>query len=229
METSIKKNQTAIFIKNLNLSNDLERAGFFTEMHEKLGEIFNGQPTQLPIPNDAPPEIPRFMLSSMDGKFTCNISLSRVDIFCNIPNLELDLLFEEQKNNIQVVFNFLSSKKIIVNRIGFIAVIEKILTQEEGDSLTYLKKNFVRDSRFKDPKELMFRYNKADNSENFEMNKLIVINSNINKKSIINLQTDINTLAERMGDSSFNSEDINEIVNYSTSKTKEIINNFPNI
>lgn len=227
METKIKKIQTAIFIKNLNISNDLERAGFFTEMHKELSEIFNGQPTQLPIPNDVPPEIPRFILNSANGKFTCNVSLSRVDIFCNIPDSEINLLFEEQKSSIQVVFNFLSSKKIIVNRIGFIAVTEKILVQEEGNSLDYLKRNFIKDSKFEDPKELMFRYNKADSSENFEMNNLVIINAKINTGII--LQSDINTMAEIMNDANFNSKNINEIIDYSIKKTKEVITNFPNI
>ena len=142
METKIRKIQTAIFTRNFNISNDLERAGIFTEIHQHTNSIFNGVPTQLPIPNDAPPEFPRFMLSSTDGKFNCHIALSRVDVFYSVPSDSAEdnnQLFETQKTNIQSIFDFLVGKGVIVNRIGFITSVENVFEPADGNSLDYLR------------------------------------------------------------------------------------------
>lgn len=229
METKIRKIQTAIFTRNFNISNDLERASLLTEINKSVGHIFNGMPTQLPIPNDAPPEFPRFILNSLDNKFSCQVALSRVDVFYNIPNESTDdceQLFEIQKNNIQNVFNFLLSKSEIF-RVGFITVMEAILSQEEGNSTDYLRNNFIQKDRFISPKELLFNYNCAGKSENFDMNNLIIINAKENANII--LQTDINTVAEGMDKNKFNLENFIEIIDYAVEKTKELKSSFPNI
>jgi hypothetical protein len=230
METKIRKIQTAIFTRNFNISNDLERAGLLTEIHQHTNSIFNGTPTQLPIPNDTPPEFPRFILNSMDGRFNCNIALSRVDVFYNVSptSTESDSqLFETQKTNIQNIFSFLLGKSIIINRVGFIAAVEKILSPEEGNSIDYLRNNFIREDRFASPKELLFNYNRAGRSGNFEMNNLITINAKENANIVI--QTDINTVAERMSENNFNLDNFNEIVDYAVQETQMFVDNFPNI
>ncbi|KKP96423.1 MAG: hypothetical protein UR99_C0018G0012 [Candidatus Moranbacteria bacterium GW2011_GWD2_36_12] len=230
METKIKQIQAAVFIRNFNISNDLERASLLTEINQHANIIFNGPPTQLPIPNNAPPEFPRFILNSADGKFSCQIALSRVDIFYKIPDVhteDFEQLLNTQKNNTENIFNFLVSKGVIVDRIGFIAAAEKILTPGEGNSIDYLRNNFIREGRFGSPKELLFNYNHSGRSENFEMNNLISINAKENASIV--LQTDVNTIAEGMSGNNFNLENFNEIVNYAIGETQIFMNNFPNI
>lgn len=230
MDTKIRKIQTAIFTRNFNISNDLERAALLTEINQYSSAIFNGIPTQLPIPNDVPPEFPRFILNSIDGKFNCHIALSRVDVFYNVSPTSTesnDQLFETQKTNIQNIFSFLLSKSVIINRVGFIAAAEKILTPEEGNSLDYLKNNFIQSGKLDSPKELSFNYNRSGRSENFEMNNLITFGAKIG--SNITLQTDINTVAEGMNENNFNLGNFNEIVDYAIEKTNELINNLENI
>jgi hypothetical protein len=231
METKIKKIQTAIFTKNFNISNDLDRANLLTEINKSVKHVFNGVPTQLPIPNDAPPEIPRFILKSIDENFSCNIALSRIDILYNVPvnySESKDELFETQKKNTEVIFDFLLNKNIIIiNRIGFIAVTEKTLISEEKDSINYLRSEFIKNDKFSSPKELLFRYNQEENSDNFDMNNLITISAKIG--SSINLQTDINTIAEKMDENNFTKNNFGEIIDYAILKTKKFIDNFPNI
>lgn len=43
-------------------------------------------PTILPIPDDAPPEIPTVIMQSSDGKYGCNIARSRIDFVINYNN-----------------------------------------------------------------------------------------------------------------------------------------------
>lgn len=226
----LKKFKPQFLRKKFNISNDLERAELLTEIYKHTQSIFNGVPTQLPIPNDIPPEFPRFILNSIDNKFSCQVALSRVDVFYNVSgdSAENDeQLFKTQKTNIQNIFNFLLSKSVIVNRVGFIVVAEKILTPEEGNSLDYLKNNFIQSDKLNSPKELLFNYNRSGQSENFEMNNLIIVSAKAG--SNITLQTDINTIAEKMNENNFNLKKFNEIIDYAIEKTSNLISNFPNI
>ena len=230
MQTRIKKIQTAIFTKNFNVTNDTDRARLLLDIGNHSRGIFDVDPVQVPIPNDVPPEFPRIILKSNDNRYGGNVALSRTDIFYNVPanNTDnLESLLDTQKTNIQNIFNFLIGRGIIVNRIGFIAVAVKELSPEEGNGHDYLRNKFISDDRFQDPKELMFRYNKASRTENFDMNNLITIISKAQNR--IMLQTDINTVAEIMNTANFNQDNFTEIIDYAISKTKELINNFPNI
>lgn len=230
MDTKFRKIQTAIFTKNFNLIDDASRAQFLLDIKESSRVIFDASPVQVPIPSNAPPEFPRIILNSIDGRFNCNITLSRTDVIFNVPEnntQSLADLLTTQKNNFKNIFDFLVSKSIVINRIGFIVVAEKLLSQGEGGGCAYLKNNFIKDTKFNNSKELIFRYNQAGNSENFGMNNLININGKASNRILV--QTDINTLAELMGSASFNSNNLNEIIDYMMQKTQDFINNFPNI
>ncbi|MDX9913273.1 MAG: hypothetical protein RBS77_01705 [Candidatus Moranbacteria bacterium] len=230
MENKIKQIQTAIFVKNFNIINDVEKANFLMEINNNVNSVFNGQPSLSPVPNDAPYEFPRLSLSSLDGRFKCNVALSRVDIFYNVPldsNDNLEQLLETQKNNSELVFNFLIGRGIIVNRTGFIVVIDKELDTGDGNNVEYLRNNFIKDDKFKNPKELILNYNCLGGSGNFDMNNLILIKSDFDNKIFI--QTDINTVAEIMDTANLNLNNYREVIDYSIKKTQEIINDFPNI
>jgi len=230
METRIKKIQTAIFTRNFNVTDDTGRAQLLIDINAHTSSIFNVPPVQVPIPSDAPPEFPRIILNSTGNVFNCNISLMRTDIFYNIPSDNadnLEILLATQKNNTENIFNFLINRGIIVSRIGFIVDVIKELSSEEGNGHDYLRNKFISDDRFQDPKELMFRYNKADRSDNFDINNLITITGKPSNKII--LQTDINTVAEIMNTANFNLDNFNEIIDYGIQKTKGLIDNFPNI
>lgn len=230
METKIIQIQTAVFTKNFNIPNDLDRATLLTEINTHSGTIFNGQPTLLPIPNDAPQEIPRYILNSSDGKFGCNIALSRTDIFYKIPTEStenFEQLLEVHRNNAENIFTFLLSKGIVINRIGFIVTAEKILSSGEGTSLDYLRSNFIREDKLNTPKELTLNYNRSSRSENFEMNNLITLSA----KAVggISMQTDINTIPEMMSTANFNLQNFVEIVDHTIQETKLFVDDFPNI
>jgi hypothetical protein len=230
METKIKQIQTVFFTRDFNIFNDVYKADFFIELNRHSNSIFNGQPTMLPTPNDAPQEFPRFILNSADNRFSCSVALLRTDIIYIVPDASIEAseqLFETQKTNSQNIFNFLISKGIHVNRIGFVAVIDKILTSEDKSAFDYLRNNFIQSGKFSNPKELLFNYNRAGRLGNFETNNLITISAKENTKII--LQTDVNTLAEKMSVNDFTPENFNEIIDYAIAETQAYANNFPNI
>lgn len=231
MQINIKQVQTAIFTNNFNISSDLLRASFLTEINDNSSEVFNGQPIQLPIPNEVPQEVPRFILNSIDSRFSCNIALSRTDIFFNVPaghGETFDELMNIQKSNSTNIFTFLLSKGVTINRVGFIILAEVILSPEEGDCLNYMKTSFINDTKLTAPKELIINYNHAGSSENFEMNNIFTMSGKAGDQ-LISLQIDVNTLAEIMNTANFNENNFEEIINHTIQSSKSLIENFPNI
>lgn len=229
METKIRKIQTAIFTRNFQIANDYERAQLLLDLKSATCDTFNGDPVLIPIPNDAPLDIPRIILNSSDKAYACNIALNRTDIFYNVSDdseINLDVLLQAQKDNSLKLFSFLKSKDAIINRVGFVVNVDFVVEESDKNSFDYLKEHFLKDDKLEDPKELLLRYNKLSNSPKFEMNNLVTIQSK--RSDVIAVQTDINTVAEIMSDSNFLKDDFEEIINYSTDKSQNVINAFPN-
>lgn len=231
MQIKIRKIQTAIFTKNFQIADDYDRAQLLLDLKSATFDTFNGDPVLIPVPNDAPLDIPRVILNSIDKAYSCNVALNRTDVFYNVPDdseINLNVLLQTQKNNSLKLFNFLKSKSATINRVGFVVNIDFIMVEEnDKNSFDYLKEHFFKNDKLKDPKELLLRYNKLGSSPKFEMNNLITIQSR--RSDIIAVQTDINTLAEIMINSDFSKDDFEEIINYSIDKSKIIIKDFPNV
>lgn len=82
--------QSAFFVNNTDLSDKLDVAN---KVKKEL-DILDGDPTILPVPNDAQLKIPRIILTSKSKAFSCNISPERVDFIVNqskATELNIDL------------------------------------------------------------------------------------------------------------------------------------------
>ncbi|MDP3057269.1 MAG: hypothetical protein Q8N37_01965 [bacterium] len=226
MKKEIKKIQTAIFYKNFQLGNTYDKSKILLELREKVGSIFDGEPIMFPIPFGTPPEIPRIILNSKDGIYSCHVALDRTYVFYNATeNLEnIDRVLSKQKDNSLKLFDFLKSKNSIINRVGFIIEFEITIDDENGSE--YLKKEFFLDSKFTDPKELTFRYNKADKTKGETgMNNLITVLGKADR--VVKVQLDINSIAETMDNSDFTKENFTEIIDYAIIKIPPILEKFP--
>lgn len=150
----VRQLQLAFFLENISLTDKLDIAKIFIEAS---GESLSGEPTILPIPNDAPFAIPRIILSSPDKTFVCNISPVRVDFIINLTNPQVS---EELKKKIEddLLSYVKSFNKIIlthlkwkINRLAYIknveldikgGVIQNIsskLTKDIGENATELQ------------------------------------------------------------------------------------------
>ena len=78
---NVKVVQVAFFLGSIDLADRLKVAEI---VRKSLGDILDGTPTILPVPDDAPLEIPRIILPSKDGKIICNISANRFDFIYQI-------------------------------------------------------------------------------------------------------------------------------------------------
>jgi hypothetical protein len=77
MDFNIAKFQASIFTPELTFSNSMR---FLEAVSELLSDRVGQNPSVLPIPQDAPAEIPRIQFISRDRKWRLNISLSRTDL-----------------------------------------------------------------------------------------------------------------------------------------------------
>ncbi len=60
---------------------DLAVSKFMKELYPSLAELFDGEPTILPpVPEGAPPEIPRIILESASHEWRCELSPARVNV-----------------------------------------------------------------------------------------------------------------------------------------------------
>ena len=108
---------------------------------------------------------------------------------------------EKQKKVSCKFFELFQEKNIVINRIGF--VVKAYYKKENG--VDFLRSEFINEKKLNNPKELLIRYNQKSNlpSLNIEMNNLVTFLNKISNKEIINIQTDINTVAEIMSDINF--------------------------
>jgi len=232
MERKIKQIQTVIFIRNLNISTDVDKTNWFSKINNALSIIFDSEPSLVPIPNDAPPEIPRFILKNLDSKLHCNISLSRIDFFYDIDESKEESftdIMENHKSNRSVIFNFLLDSSVLIYRIGFISLDEIKFTEKETAAFNYLKNSFILEGKLNNLNELLIRTNHLSELDHINMNNIITI---IGDKDNINIQTDINNVLINNQPELMNNlviSDINKIVDYSIEKTISLIEKFPNI
>jgi len=81
LDFTIFKFMAVGFTPEFTISSSLKIANHVVDL---LGKYVGEEPTILPIPKDAPPELPRIVFSSPDKKWSLNISPDRTNLFFNI-------------------------------------------------------------------------------------------------------------------------------------------------
>lgn len=74
------KTQLVFFSPEIHLANKLKLA---YALNEQLSNLLDSDPVILPIPDDAPPEIPVIQMFSSDQRYTLMISKNRIDLHYN--------------------------------------------------------------------------------------------------------------------------------------------------
>ncbi len=227
MDFKLQKIQTALFIKDFNITG-YDKYSLIGELKNSVGNIFDAEPTVLPFPSDAPLDIPRIILNSKGGIYSCNISLNRIDIFRNKPQDEqekLEDILANQKEQIKKIYDFFKGKNVVINRVGFVVAFLSEIENKSGAE--YLKETFLVADKLESPRELRIIYNKRAKNDSFDFNHLLKIIGQTANKLV--LETDINTVPEVMTSSDFSQEKIDSILNYAIQKITEIQKDFPNI
>jgi len=166
----IVKLQLALFFQNQLSRPDTLMNG----VNSSMGNLFDAMPQILPIPSDAPAEIPRVQMRSENGKYSCNIACSRIDFILNgdfrdevaWPELTRDFL---AKAKLFVSYVFGESKIIRFGLIGNFFIPDRSATT----SMTrkYLKVDL------NSAEEINLRFNKRSSSHGLNLNNITSVNT----------------------------------------------------
>jgi hypothetical protein len=119
MKLDITNIQVALFSPGIDLSDKLALA---QNIKKETGSLFNGESIVLPIPNDAPAEIPRIVLKNKNGQISLNISSNKVDIFLKpAPNTSIRQSYNEVKKEFEGLLKFLfKTGAFLTQRVGYV-------------------------------------------------------------------------------------------------------------
>ncbi|MDO8565819.1 MAG: hypothetical protein Q7S04_01365 [Candidatus Moranbacteria bacterium] len=197
--------QTALFFKE-NFSRSFE------EISLKIKNVIAGEPVtmQLPVPPNAPPEVPRLILN-YEGKIAINVAKNRIDFFYSN--------FSNEKDTIIKIFNEITNLGLIIGRVGFVKNIFL-----DDNNIEDIKKYLVEDKSNKllNLKEISIRVNTFKKIGEFECNNIQnIANGKINSNGVIEdgvlVVRDINTSVESIT--------VNEVTNEKLSIILDDFNN----
>ncbi len=182
--------QTAIFLGSHILRPDK----IYTEIDKHLGGPFTAVPTIIPIPQDAPAEIPVVQMSDNKNLFNCNIARSRIDLFLNNLNQTSD-----NESNIVKYFNLskrLATYVISINTMTRIGLVSNSFL-ETIDPVQLVSNKYLLEKDNMD--ELTIRFNKRKTAFSMVFNDIYDISSNSitnggQTKTGILIQRDINSV-----------------------------------
>jgi len=132
-----------------------DRIGVAQNLNKATKNLFSGEQTILPIPDDAPPEIPRIMLGDKDKMFRCHISPKRLEFSLEPKKSENKRLKEIQDDFLSRLADIARAVKtelgVKVERLG--VVVNSAMFLEESP-VDFLMKKFLRSGIIVDPHEL---------------------------------------------------------------------------
>lgn len=179
--SKVKTIQCVFFIKEIRKT--FNKVNIASVIMSKVN-FLDGEPTVLPLPDDAPAEIPRIVLKANNN--TCQISLRRVDFIKEFQGEEIsDILLDfitASKALSEVLLNDLG---FVINRIGFV-----VSGYLEADTSAFVKEYYIKETMSKaNGFDLGFHFNLEISNTNF--NKWVRVN---NRENILNFIVDYNTL-----------------------------------
>jgi hypothetical protein len=179
---------------------------FSLKLKNKLGESIVTQ--QLPIPNDAPNEIPRLILSYKD--FNLNVAKNRLDLF--LKNKELAKTVVSNINDV-----ILEQLSLSVKKIGFVK--NYFATENIASLKGLLKKEGISELNLK---EIVIRINEGRDIETYPCNNIESLSNGFviektadgqeTKTEGIIIGRDLNTLTEEAIDKQFNKQEIEKLI-----------------
>lgn len=183
--------QSAFFVSNIDLSDKLDVAN---KVKKEL-DILDGDPTVLPVPNDAPLEIPRIILTSKNKAFSCNISPERIDFVINqLKVTELNIDLEEEILKKSDILSKLIHKSLnwSVHRV---ALISQFKYKPEAGALSFMK-NLLSEQFGADSAELEIHRLKHIKVGTFKSNQWVrfLSQNSGTPNEFIHILSDINTL-----------------------------------
>lgn len=230
IEFSPIKLMASIFTPEFSFSDKLALLNLFQDLS---GGKFDGELFSSPIPQDAPAEIPRFILSSLDRTWKLEVSLERTNLIYLNPDFSpiTDPNALDFANYVKEFFrSYKKAYKIRIQRLAFI--IERVAKIEKKTPAQFIADTFCKEKYLKKP------FNKTNSFEIHSLKKYefkkFEINSWVRLKSVVlasdpptpalQVVSDINTFAiQEAQDKSFELKDIDRFFKFIPDELENIL------
>ena len=198
----IQNMQCALFIENFAFRNKLRVA---SRINEAVKNLFDGDPTMLDLPPEAPSQIPRIQLKDSKSNFSLNFSPIRIDFFYNEPGKPAVTLNSLKDNYLETFFAIVDLVKEEYRlSISRLAIVVKALAEVEKGSNSFIFETYLNNNPFfKDTYSLEIHSLKKMAVEKYTVNRWFRIKTaRTQEKQDAGLlaEIDINTLPEEPKD-----------------------------
>src|SRR3989338_4703302 len=198
MKTKIVNIQLALFFQE-NISRPDKVS---TSINHEMNNLFDAMPFILPMPNDAPAEIPIVqMKSELNKEYNCNIARSRVDFYFN-PEKEISDFEDFEKEYDAHATKFISAvfksiKPIKISRLGFVV---QYFVEDNNPTETIKRKLISKE--LGSLRDLSIRFNQNNSVGNIKINDITNIQTgkvtkNNKESNGILVQRDFNNIVKK--------------------------------
>lgn len=175
---NIYKVQMAYFFKE---KSEIRAFGLISSLYNQLKDVFKTEPQSIPIPDDAPADVPRCIWNDINTSLTFN--KLRLDFSFNIPSkYNWEQLLHEFNDKITKAFD---GCEVIIDRVGLVSELMSI------DNLHNILNEFVNIEKFNGSSEANISW--LENIDSYNVWTYIIINELKNENKII---FDINSLPD---------------------------------
>jgi hypothetical protein len=217
----IQNIQGVLFIENFAFRNKL---GIASKINEAVNNLFDGDPTILDLPPEAPLEIPRIQLKDSKPVYSLNFCANRIDFFYNDPGKPEKKLSDLKDEYLNYFFKIVALVKQEYHlSTPRLAVVLKALSDIETGANSFLQENFLGKAPFfKETHTLEIHALEKRQMRKFDINRWFRIKtarSPNGQDDILFVEVDINTQPEKPRD--FEKEEITEFCLSSIEFAKE--------
>ena len=175
---NIYKVQMAYFFKE---KSEIRAFGLISSLYNQLKDVFKTEPQSIPIPDDAPADVPRCVWNDINTSLTFN--KLRLDFSFNIPSkYNWEQLLHEFNDKITKAFD---GCEVTIDRVGLVSELMSI------DNLHNILNEFVNIEKFNGSSEANISW--LENIDSYNVWTYIIINELKNENKII---FDINSLPD---------------------------------
>lgn len=187
--------QCAMFFRpNISIDKN-EKIELLTKIISKCGDLLDGEPTILPIPLDAPPDIPRLQISSKDNSYAYGISLKRSDFGFNEigePSKKIeDIRINLFKYEGELLDIYKDEKAWSISRL---ALVVNYVVELDDFAAKFIAQKFITEAPAYNSIELSLL--KKCKMQTFDINRWIRIKPLEKKENTLHILVDVNTFAE---------------------------------
>jgi len=186
-----------------DLTDSLETA---KSLRTKIIDKLDGEPVILPVPSDAPSGIPRILLNSKDGKYTCYLSNMRLDLSFSEPGLPKYRLDELRNEYLSLVSNTLDVvKDQWKSKISAFGITVELVAQAK-DPVVHLKNIYIKDGVLTAPTQLQIQYMDKLQWDDIQINRGYRLfagelsDESGTRHKMVTMYCDINTLSDEKKD-----------------------------